>query len=412
MRYFDARRNLTSDGTNTFGYSSENLLTSATVGGVATTLVYDPLLRLYQTASGTTARFAYDGLNRIAEYNGADALQRRYVFGPGMDAPIVWYAGATVSSTTRRFLSSDERGSVVSVTNSSGALLGINTYDEYGLPGSSNLGAFGYTGQAWLPSVGVWYYKARIYSPTAGRFLQTDPTGYADSPNLYNYVLGDPVNLSDPLGLQSCEGTSDATVGETCKTQDMSTIFVTGTRLSITIEAPITIEASNFLALNTTFSPTSFGNSLGGGGDRDKQQKKQKNECSGVQKALEQLADQFDTISNDFESATLIGGALTAAAGAGEFFGGLDTPATVVLFEGTAAAAGASTAANGLSSILHSIVRGNTSAFDTFAGKTTISLELAHGLESVPGLGRYAHFLEALTDKAMDLVHEEQDVCR
>jgi hypothetical protein len=46
MRYFDARRNLTSDGTNTFGYSSENLLTSATVGGVATTLAYDPLLRL------------------------------------------------------------------------------------------------------------------------------------------------------------------------------------------------------------------------------------------------------------------------------------------------------------------------------------------------------------------------------
>jgi hypothetical protein len=113
MRYFDARRNLTSDGTNTFGYSSENLLTSATVGGVATTLAYDPLLRLYQTASGTTARFAYDGLNRVAEYNGSDALQRRYVFGPGMDAPIVWYAGATVSSTTRRFLSSDERGSVI-----------------------------------------------------------------------------------------------------------------------------------------------------------------------------------------------------------------------------------------------------------------------------------------------------------
>jgi hypothetical protein len=55
MRYFDARRNLTSDGTNTFGYSSENLLTSATVGGVATTLAYDTLLRLYQTASGTTA---------------------------------------------------------------------------------------------------------------------------------------------------------------------------------------------------------------------------------------------------------------------------------------------------------------------------------------------------------------------
>jgi RHS repeat-associated protein len=197
---YDLRGNLTADGSNTFGYSSENLLTSASVGHVSTSFTYDPLLRLYQGVAGaTTSRLAYDGLDRIAEYNGSDALQRRYVFDGG-GQPIIWYEGATVSSTTRRFLSSDERGSIVSVTDSSGALLGINSYDEYGLPGSGNLGAFGYTGQAWLPSVGVWYYKARIYSPTAGRFLQTDPIGYADSANLYNYVLGDPVNLIDPLG--------------------------------------------------------------------------------------------------------------------------------------------------------------------------------------------------------------------
>jgi RHS repeat-associated protein len=201
---YDTKGNLTSDGSNSFGYSSENLLTSASVGHVSTSFTYDPLLRLYQGVAGTiTSRLAYDGLDRIAEYNGSDALQRRYVFDGG-GQPIVWYEGATVSSTTRRFLSSDERGSIVSVTDSSGALLGINSYDEYGLPGSSNLGAFGYTGQAWLPSVGVWYYKARIYSPTAGRFLQTDPIGYGGGgPNLYNYVLSDPVNLIDPLGLQT-----------------------------------------------------------------------------------------------------------------------------------------------------------------------------------------------------------------
>src|SRR3546814_18973227 len=34
-------------------------------------------------------------------------------------------------------------------------------------------------GQTWLPEVGMWYYKARIYSPTLGRFMQTDPLGYA-----------------------------------------------------------------------------------------------------------------------------------------------------------------------------------------------------------------------------------------
>jgi RHS repeat-associated protein len=73
------------------------------------------------------------------------------------------------------------------------------------LPGSSNLGAFGYTGQVWLPEIGEYYYKAREYDPELGRFLQADPIGYEDSPNLFAYVLNDPVNLTDPLGQESID---------------------------------------------------------------------------------------------------------------------------------------------------------------------------------------------------------------
>ncbi|HEY0314339.1 MAG TPA: RHS repeat-associated core domain-containing protein [Allosphingosinicella sp.] len=198
---YDTKGNLTSAGSTTYGYSSENLLTSAT-GGI--TLAYDPAMRLYQTAGGTpgTTRFQYDGTALIAEYNSSNSLQRRFVHGPGTDEPIVWYEGS--GTTDRRFLHQDERGSVVAVTNSSGSVLTVNTYDEYGIPRSSNSGRFQYTGQTLLPELGMYYYKARIYSPTLGRFMQTDPMRYGAGMNLYAYVTADPGNRTDPLGLQGC----------------------------------------------------------------------------------------------------------------------------------------------------------------------------------------------------------------
>ncbi|MFA6100525.1 MAG: RHS repeat-associated core domain-containing protein [Patescibacteria group bacterium] len=56
--------------------------------------------------------------------------------------------------------------------------------------------------QSWLPALGLYDYKARMYSPTLGRFLQTDPIGYGDGLNWYNYVRADPVNATDPSGLE------------------------------------------------------------------------------------------------------------------------------------------------------------------------------------------------------------------
>ena len=57
---------------------------------------------------------------------------------------------------------------------------------------------------------GFYYLRARYYHPTIGRFLGQDPvagsTGNAQSQNRYAYVLNNPVNLIDPVGLSATDG--------------------------------------------------------------------------------------------------------------------------------------------------------------------------------------------------------------
>lgn len=196
---YDDRGNLIQDHNNqTYGYDEYNRLTSV---GSTIELAYDPFGRLAETSGmGVTFReFLYDGVNLIAEYDVSGTLQRRYVHGPGTDEPLVEYTSASTSSRT--WLIADERGSIVAITDGSGNATQVNTYDEYGDPGSSNAGRFGYTGQMWLPETGLYHYKARAYNPELGRFMQTDPIGVNGGMNIYAYVGGDPVNATDPLGL-------------------------------------------------------------------------------------------------------------------------------------------------------------------------------------------------------------------
>ena len=201
---YDAAANLASDGNWNWTYDDDNqLVTASKTGTPGVQLAYDPAGRMRQESlnGSINTQYLYDGTDLIAEYDAAGNLQRRYVHGPGVDEPIAVYQGSGTAS--KEWLYADHLGSIVASADAAGNATSAQSYGPFGEPSQTSGTRFKYTGQTFMPNLGLYYCKARFYAPGLGRFLQTDPVGYADDLNLYAYARNGPVSNYDPTGLDT-----------------------------------------------------------------------------------------------------------------------------------------------------------------------------------------------------------------
>lgn len=196
---YDNNGNLTGDGTWTFGFDHANRLTSASKSGTSATYQYDAFgRRERKTVNSTVTKYLSDGPSVVEEYDGSGTRTARYGYLPGIDRPLFMER-----SGTRYYYHQDGQGSVIALTATNGVVSERYAYSPYGE--SANTSAAGnpyrYTGREFDAETGLYYYRARYYSTTLGRFLSPDPLGYNDSMGLYAYVGNDPLNFMDPNGL-------------------------------------------------------------------------------------------------------------------------------------------------------------------------------------------------------------------
>ena len=201
---YDANGNLTNDGNAAYSWDADG--NAVGVGAVGVT--YDALGRMVeQNRSGSYIQVVYGpGGEKLALMNG-QTLQKGFV---GLPAGAV---AVYTSSGLSYWRLPDMLGSSRAASTPSRTVYSDTAYAPYGEPyAESGTTDRSFTGQNQDTIPGLYDFLFREYSPVAGRWISPDPAGLAavdpsnpQSLNRYAYVINDPINWIDPLGLAGCD---------------------------------------------------------------------------------------------------------------------------------------------------------------------------------------------------------------
>ena len=197
---YDANGNLANDGTNTYTWNARNQLAQVSQNGnVQLSYSYDAMgRRIAKNVQGTATQFLYDGTNLLQEMQGSGI--NPILIGPGMDERF-----ARNDVTGRTYFLTDALNSTIALTDPTGAIKQRYSYDTYGntTPSDTTTGftnPYQYTGRE-ADSPGLYYYRARYYSPMMEGFISEDPLAFGGGQtSFYAYADSNPVMYRDPNG--------------------------------------------------------------------------------------------------------------------------------------------------------------------------------------------------------------------
>jgi RHS repeat-associated protein len=205
---YDANGSTLNDGMNTYAWDERNHLAAANSN--TATFAYDSFgRRVSKTILSDNTNFLYDGPNAVQELNGPTVTAN--LLTGGVDERYI----RTDATGTSNYLT-DAVGSTIALTDTAGNKRTQYSYEPYGnvnVSGPYTTNSFTYTGRE-SDGLGIYYYRARYYNPSTGRFLSQDPIGIGSGTmNLYGYAGNSPTSFRDPSGKCLPTAAAGAAVG-------------------------------------------------------------------------------------------------------------------------------------------------------------------------------------------------------